>query len=148
MFGKGTAHVPERAPAGALPKADRTAYSAIAAATLTGSRRAVSLSLSLSLSRSATIRPPLPTPPPYARCPGPGRALPGDEHVPGMPAPSLPFLLLETKHPNPNLNYLAICNRIWSYGKCIHVLCLLLASIYFLKRYRVYMCIMSLTGSA
>jgi len=62
----------ERAPAaGALPKADRTAYSAIAAATLTGSRRA----LSLSLSWSAPIRPPLPVPPLYARCPGFGRAL-------------------------------------------------------------------------
>ena len=29
-----------------------------------------------------------------------------DEHPPGMPSPSLPFLLCETEHANPNLNYL------------------------------------------
>ena len=28
----------------------------------------------------------------------------GDEHPPGIPTPSLPFLLCETEHPNPNLN--------------------------------------------
>jgi hypothetical protein len=37
------------------------------------------------------------------------------ELPPGMPAAWLPSLLLcETEHPNHNLSYLSICNRIWS----------------------------------
>lgn len=38
--------------------------------------------------------------------------LSGTEHPPGMPAPSPPSLLCESEHLNPNLSYLAICNRI------------------------------------
>jgi hypothetical protein len=32
------------------------------------------------------------------------RPLAGNEHPPGMPPPSLPFLLYQTQHPNPNLS--------------------------------------------
>lgn len=49
---------------------------------------------------------------PYSRCPGLRRALAGDEHPLGMSIPSLPLVLRETEHPNPNSSYLVICVRI------------------------------------
>jgi hypothetical protein len=44
--------------------------------------------------------------------------------TPGIPAPSLRFTLCKTERPNPNLSYSAICIRIGSNHKSIHVLCL------------------------
>jgi len=61
--------------------------------------------LSLSLSLSPRLG--------YRRRPTPGAEVfvdlfAGDEHTKGIPAPSLPFLMCETEHPNHNLSYLAI----------------------------------------
>lgn len=46
--------------------------------------------------------------------------------LPGVPISSLPFLLCETKNPNPTLGQLAICIRTLSNYMC--VLCLILRS--------------------
>ena len=71
------------------------------------------LTLSLAWRSAAAGRPPLQT---YGRRPGlassvpsPGLPWAGDEHPPGMRIPSLPFLLCETEHANPNLTYMGIC---------------------------------------
>jgi len=74
---------------------------------------ALSASLSLSLQPLSLLRrlgglplPPPPTPPPYARCRGLRRYL-RRRRAPtrySHPFSSLPFLLCETEHPNPNLN--------------------------------------------